>query len=155
MTDEELEPKPKKKVWPIVLLAVGITFLCGLVCCGGFGFWAFNKFKDLPVALISAQTFLNELSGNRVDEAYQTTSSNYKSTMSLEQFRAFVAKHPVLTATSNTQISGMQLLQEPGVKKAVINALVSSNNNSVACTITLVFEDNVWRVDGFTVPRGE
>jgi len=42
--------------------------------------------------------------------------------------------------------------QLPGVKKSVINVVVAGANSSVACTITLVEEGGVWKVDGFTVP---
>jgi hypothetical protein len=39
----------------------------------------------------------------------------------------------------------------PG-KKAFVSAVVANNNNSVSCTMTLVKEGEVWKVEGFTVP---
>jgi hypothetical protein len=72
--------------------------------------------------------------------------------MSLEQFRAFVAKYPALTTRGNTQITGMQFAEQPGERKAVINSTVTNSDGSVACTIKLVMEDDVWKVDEITVP---
>jgi hypothetical protein len=154
MHEEELEPrpKPKSKIWLIVLLAIGIPLLLGVVCCGGLGYWGFTQFKDLPAVALSAQNFLSELSGNRVDQAYESTSKQFKSTMTLEQFRAFIAKNPAFSGSNNTQFSGMNMQQVPGVKRAVVNATVSNGVQSVACTIVLVLEDDVWRVDSLTVP---
>src|SRR5207248_11338715 len=104
MTGDDLEPKPrpKKKVWQIVLLAVGIPVLLGIVCCGGLGYWGFNMGKELFASAVNAQNFLNELAGNLVDHASESTSSGFKNTMSLEEFRALVAKNPPLTNSSKT-----------------------------------------------------
>jgi hypothetical protein len=152
MTDDELKPEPKRRVWLIVLLAVGIPVLCGLVCCGGLGYLGWGAVKGVLAATENAKTFLSDLSAKRVDEAYKSTSSGFKKSSTLDDFRTFVAKYPAFTGSSNPAFSGWQLLQGPGPKKTVVRATVVSGANSVTCTITLVMEDDVWKVDGFTVP---
>ncbi len=152
MTDDEPIPPPKRRVWLIVLLAVGIPVLCGLVCCGGLGYWLFNAGKELIEAKNSAELFLNELAGKRVDQAYQSASLAYKQANSLEEFRTLVAKYPALTSGSSPQLAGMQVLQQPGVKKAAIKENVSGGGTTTGCTLTLVLEGAVWKVEGFTVP---
>jgi hypothetical protein len=180
MTQDEPEPKPKRRTWLIVLLAVGIPLLCVVLCCGGLGIFGWNMgkdlFKDLYAAVPSAQAFLEGLAakgndGNqpnaqpaeakgapndpvakRVEAIYQTTSSGFKAAVSLQQFRDLVAKYPVLTDGGTISFSGMRIVEQPGGKRAVINVSVANANNSIACTVTLVKENEVWKVDGFTVP---
>jgi hypothetical protein len=176
MTEDEPAPKSKKKTWLIVLLAIGIPVVCGVICCGGLAVLGWTKFRDLPAAMINAQLFLNSLStrdlqpanpnagaaeaqaaakeeqNKRFAQVYEGTSSGFKTTVSLEQFRELLAKNPVLTTGFNTQFTSFRQSEEPGVKKVIVNATVSDGASSVACTITLIQENEQWKVDGFTVP---
>ena len=152
MTDDEPKPKSGRRIWLIVLLAVGIPGLLIVVCCGGMGLWGWFAFKDLGLATISATTFMSNLSQNQVDAAYNSTTANFQAGMTLEQFRELIAKYPTLTSGGGVGITNPGMAAQPGSKKATMTATVSSNAKSVTCTITLTQENEVWKVDGFTVP---
>ncbi len=152
MTDDELQPKSGRRTWLIVLLAIGIPGLLIVVCCGGLGIWGWFAFKDLGLATISGTTFVTNLTSNQVDSAYKSTTANFQANMTLEQFRELIAKNPTLTSGGRIQITNPQMVTQPGSKKATMNATVSSSAGSVTCTITLTQENEIWKVDGFTVP---
>ena len=172
MTEDEPRPKSKRKTWIIVLLAIGIPLLLGVICCGGFAVFGW-KYKDIPLATISAQLFLNSLSTKDLDpnagpaeaqaaakaeqrkrfaQAYESTSPGFKTKMSLVEFEDLLAKNPVLTTGFNMQFTNFQMSEGPGPKKVIVKANVSDNARSVACTITLIQENEQWKVDGLTVP---
>ena len=152
MTDDEPKPKSGRRIWLIVLLAVGIPGLLIIACCGGLSIWGWFTFKDLTMATISATTFMTDLTSNQVDSAYNRTTSRFQAEMSLEQFRELIAKHPTLTSGGRIQITNPQMVAQPGSKKATMNATVSSNAKSETCTIILTQENEIWKVDGFTAP---
>jgi hypothetical protein len=175
MTEDEPTPKSKKKIWLIVLLAVGIPMGCVVICCGGLAVLGWTK-KDLAFGTIQAQVFLNSLStrdlnpanpnagpaeaqgavkeeqNKRFALAYESTSAGFKTKMSLVEFEDLLARNPALTTGFNTRFTNLRMSEEPGAKKVIVNAAVSDGAKSVACTITLVQESEQWKVDGITVP---
>ena len=72
--------------------------------------------------------------------------------MSLVEFEALLTRNPGLTTGFNTNFTNFQMSQDPGPKKVIVNANVSDNARTVACTITLIQENEQWKVDSFTVP---
>ena len=177
MTEDEPIPKSKSKnrTCLIVALAVGIPGLCALFCCGGLAVLAWTK-KDLGFGTIQAQLFLNSLSirdlnpanpnagpaeaqgavkeeqSKRFAQAYASTSSGFKTKMSLVEFEDLLARNPALTTGFNTQFTNLRMSEDGGSKKVIVNVTVSDGAKSVACTITLVQENEQWKVDSITVP---
>ena len=102
--EDELPSARRKSSLPLILSLVVGGILLVLLVCGGLVFWLFRGMgQEVPVAQACADTFLQALRTNRIDEAYAQTSPAFQAKTTIEQFRAFVKAFPALsTHTSAT-----------------------------------------------------
>lgn len=92
------------------------------------------------------EEFLNEIQAGNMDEVWQKTSSEFKSYMGREQFKAFVASNPVLREKLQFQ------KEEPfpeGGKWLVCS--FGAEKNPKAVKVFVGKEQNTWLVHGLKV----
>src|SRR6266480_1480280 len=95
------------KILVIVLICVGVLGLLGCLGCFGFGFWAFKTAsKELEGSQAAADSFFDQLKANQIQQAYQSTSADFKNQQTLDQFTAFVAANPILTKHTSRTAGG-------------------------------------------------
>ncbi len=160
MNEDQPAGTSTTKIVLIIVLAVGLPVIGLVCCCGGIGIWGLKMLKEIPAAQASAEAFLRTLSENQIDAAYQSTTANFKSTTSLDGFRKFIAQYPELNSPFNFTLGNSTINTLPQGTRAVIRATITDrpraddkrNPRSITCTITLAKENDVWKVEGFTVP---
>jgi hypothetical protein len=136
----------KSRVPLIVGLIVGAAILL-LLACGGAVYWFFSGLNDeIPLAEAGARAFLNELRANRVEAAYAQTSSVFRANTSEEQFRAHLNKFPAFTNHGAATFAFQRIFRGTGGTNATFVATLIGANARTSCQITLVKEDDVWRV---------
>lgn len=104
--DDDDRPPAKKGGTGVVLLIVGLVVGIPLLTCGGIGVWLYFKVRQVATDIggtfqadIAAIAFLNTLKNGDLDGAYMSTSANFKTTTSKEQFEKLVKANPVLTTS--------------------------------------------------------
>ena len=142
-----------RTVW-LVLGAAGCGLL--LVCSGPIAvvIWMVKSFAtDIPVAQGAADQFLNCLQGGRIDDAYALTSTQFRAKQSPEQFAGFVTQFETFTRhTSRTQTGTRMLLPHDRGKHVYIQMTLNAPNNAMTCSLVLIKEAGVWKVEKLTVP---
>lgn len=143
------------KVLIIVLVCVAVIGLLGCLACFGFGFWAFNTAKkELEASQAAADSFFDQLKANQIQQAYQSTSSDFKTQQTLAQFTKFVTANPILTqhTSRNADMGGFNLSAVNNVKTATLPYTLSGPTGNTNCTITLTDSGAGWQVKNLTIP---
>ena len=128
--------KQKLKKWfkwylyfaAVVVVIVGVVFL--------YVFSVTNK----PTKV--AKNFLTTLSSNMIDEAYKLTSSEFKKTVSPDQFKEFLDKYPILTSPSDI---AMKYRSRKNGMSQVGGIITSKEGNVAPFSVVLVNENGEWR----------
>ena len=174
-----------KTIWIVLGVLGGLFLLCILGCIGivGFGVFSFQKQMGGMIGSITAgEGFLGDLQGKRIEAAYASTSTSYKSTTSRKQFDEFLAKNPLLTThayhtqrnanlpmgnANRTNASISYVLYESGTaddendpddpdmkpKPAAPKKLTDPTTpKTLVITLALIEENGQWVVDKITVP---
>jgi hypothetical protein len=133
---------------------VGVIGLLGCLACFGFGFWAFKTgVKELEGSQAAADSFLDQLKANQVQQAYDSASADFKSQQTLAQFTAFVAANPILTKhTSRAMAAGFNFSAVNNVKTATIPYTLSGPTGDTTCTVTLTDSGTGWQVSKLDLP---
>lgn len=136
-----------------VLIVLGVIFgvilLIALVC-GGLAFLVFRAASgvmatamavvaDMQQADAAATTFLNDLAGNRIDQAYESTSAAFKQRQTLPEFKALVDKNPSLKRAAFAPHTPVQ--NQPGGRYTIViqdNQGDPNNPGMNTCTIHVV-----------------
>jgi hypothetical protein len=143
----------EKTVLIIVGIVGGVILLVALGCCG-LGFLAFRGMgqafatamemaQEVQAQMLAGETFAEDLANGQFDEAYAQTSKAYQERVSLEQFRALLAKHPALK-NSEHELEPDQV----GTGTTRFDATFTSRDGkSVKATFHVKKEDEGWKVD--------
>src|SRR5262245_7471665 len=146
----------------IVLIIVGVVggvlVLCVLGCIGIF-YLGMRTVKDLgekamerieleQAARVVAEAFLMDLCDGKVDAAYTQTTAAFKTRLTLQELKDLVEKNPTFKKRSNSWV----FAQNPTPDLVVFQGTINSPQGSVNCTIHVVKEGNVWKVDRFSIP---
>jgi hypothetical protein len=141
------------KVLVIVLVCVAVLGLIGVAACCGLGYWGFKTAtKELESSQAAAETFLDQLKAGQIQQAYQSTSADFKAQQTFEQFSAFVTQNPNLTAHTSRTMGGFNFSTVNGVKTATLPYTLSGPTGATNCTITLTDSGAGWQVSKVTVP---
>jgi hypothetical protein len=153
MARREERGKSGTRTLIIILCVVGGGFLLAALACGGCIYFGVKAFPEIQAAQQSADLFLNDLGAGRVDQAYQThTTQAFQASQSLAQFRAWVNQYPAVTTQTSRQYSGVRIHSGTGGTQAFIQATVLGPNNTLSFTLILVKENDQWKVNRITVP---
>lgn len=133
--------KPKMALWKKILIGV-VVFIAGVV---GLAYFATSGL-DAPV-----ERHLSALAGGNVEAAYAETSVAFQQSTSLEQYKAFVERYPVLK-----NISGHTFLErtiENGVG-TLKGKLTTPDGGVVPVEFKLVKENDAWKILGISLGSG-
>jgi hypothetical protein len=150
----------------LILFAVlGVAALFVALACGGVIWWFLQTIQ--PVVQMArefaeaaektqqaVQAFQQKIAANQIDDAYASTTANFKKEMSREAFAEFVRKHPSLAKASEIDFSG----GDPGLDAAdpyYELGLRQSGKKHAEFLVTLVKENDVWKVDKIEVDETE
>jgi hypothetical protein len=157
-----MEPKgepldqPRKsgnKTLIIVLIVVASGGFLMLLACGGCGYWIYHSYQqDVPPAEASANAFLDDLQAGRVDAAYASTSTGFKSAVTLAQFREFLKQYQTFGAQTSRSVDGKTINNNTSGKQVVFKFTLHSPGNAMNCTVILVEEGGQWKVHHLNVP---
>lgn len=147
----------------IILAVVGGVGLMVVLACGGFAFFMAREvssgFEEAMKEMeafepeIEAESFVELLGEGNIDEAYNSTSQNFRRTQTREQFQAFVNRYPLLR--NHEMVEGESVKPAPGPNQATVTVTVTGQKPGQAPlkgTVRLVREGEDWKVDSFTVP---
>ncbi|MDB5311520.1 MAG: hypothetical protein JWO38_5722 [Gemmataceae bacterium] len=145
--------RSNRSLW-LVLGGIGCVVVLG---CGGLIaaglIWGLQAFTtDLPAATAAAEEFLDLLQQNRIDDAYAATSAGFQARQDREQFAAFVKRFETFTKFTSRSLTGARFFQNNNKKQVIVKMTLHAPNNAMTCTLELVQEDGVWKVDKITVP---
>lgn len=142
-----------KKALVIVLAIVGFFGMLMIALCAGCGIWMFKSFtRDIPPAQAAANAFLDDLKADRIDAAYNSASTAFKSAQSLDQFREFVKKFETFKTHASRSFDYNQINQTTSGKRATFKLTLTSPNNAMSCTMVVFEENAVWKVERVSVP---
>jgi hypothetical protein len=142
------------KILIIVLVCVGVAGLLGCLACFGLGFWAVKTAtKEIEASQAAADSFFDQLKANQIQQAYQSTSADFKNQQTLVQFTAFVAANPILTQhTTRTMGGGFNVSAVNNVKTATLPYTLSGPTGNTTCTVTLTDSGTGWQVSKLDLP---
>ena len=124
-----------------------------IIVCGGCGIWLFKSIAtDIPPAQAAANVFMDDLKADRVDPAYASTSSGFKSTESLEKFRDFVKRLDTFKTQTSRSFDSSMIHHGTYGKQATLKMTLHAPNNAMSCTLTMVEENGQWKVQRLNVP---
>jgi hypothetical protein len=156
----------------LVVLGIGAVVLgvCLLVC-GGFAYMAAIAIRDgmtgfsttmqqavqqaqqmqqdLQITQTTADGFMQDVAGGRLDAAYARTTKDFQAGQTLAEFRAFVNQNPAL---KNYKPDSMDKPTFTAPLSATLEGTVRGPNGEVAFTLGLMKDGQVWKVDRFTIP---
>jgi hypothetical protein len=149
------DPPQRSSNKPLFLILGGIGCVI-LVCCGGLtgiGIWGFNAFKtQLEPAIGTSNQFLDLLQQKQVDQAYALTSSGYRARTTEAQFAEFLKKFEMFGQATSHSMTSANVFKNQSGSRVVVKMTLNSPNNAMSCTLTLVKEQENWKVDGLAVP---
>lgn len=135
-----------------VLIVVGSIGFLACLACGGFGLWAFKSLStDLPAAQEAADAFLDDLKSDRIETAYAKTSGAFRNAQTLERFRGLVDQSSSVKTHTSRTFDGGRIFHGPGGKQATITMTLRSPNGATPCILTLVPEDDQWKVQALNI----
>ncbi|HLB58981.1 MAG TPA: DUF4864 domain-containing protein [Bdellovibrionota bacterium] len=142
-------PKKKTKL-PKILF---ITFIL-ILAIGAGAYYLSQTITAAPTKV--AENFLQKLTQQNLDEAYNLTSSQFKSAVTPDVFQQFLQQYPILTQVTTVKFS----FQESDDKSTRLSGeLTGKGGETAPITMVVVKEDKKWRVLNLSlnpadVPRG-
>jgi hypothetical protein len=109
--------------------------------------------KEIEASQAAADAFFDQLKANQVQQAYQSTSADFKTQQTLAQFTAFVTANPILTQhTSRNKGEAVSFSAVNNVKTATLPYTLSGPTGDTNCTVTVTDSGTGWQVKSLTIP---
>jgi hypothetical protein len=105
--------------------------------------------QDVQLAQTTADAFMQEVSGGRLDAAYARTTKDFQARRTLPQFHDFVNQNAAL---KNYQPDSMDDPTLTPQLSATFEGTVLGPNGEIAFTLVLIKDGQMWKVDRFTIP---
>jgi hypothetical protein len=104
-------------------------------------------------ARTTAEAFLTELRGGRLESAWQSTSVEFKSIMGLENLRDYVRAHPALKAPADFVETRPLTRQGLPLSECVFHATLTARRKTTTVTIKvwIAQEEGTWKVERLVV----
>lgn len=125
----------------ILLVVLGLFLIVGVVCvglCGGLAYFGYSVAKGV---FQGADDFLALVGQGQFEQAYQEAAAGLRNAESLESFTEGMKKMGLDGYTSSNW-SGFQVENN----RAVIEGTVTTKTGSIPLKVTLVNENDKWRV---------
>jgi hypothetical protein len=134
--ENPLAPVAKKfPLWAkIVLGVVGGLFVIILIAL----------MATSPLVDVADQQLAFMKAGN-ISAAYDLTSSEFKATMTLEQFTTFVNQYPVLSKNVDRTFNNREIINDKGT---ISGTLKATDGTIMTVTYTFVKENGEWKIFG-------
>jgi hypothetical protein len=124
-----------------------------VAACCGLGYWGIKTAtKELEASQAAADSFLDQLKTGQLQQAYQSTSTDFKSKQTFEQFSEFVKKNPNLTAHTTRTMGAFNYSAVNNVKTATLPYTLNGPTGSTTCTLTVTDSGSGWQVSNLTAP---
>jgi hypothetical protein len=151
-----------KTVILVVSIVAGVVLVI-VALCGGLAYFGIRALtqglsgavasgmamiEDMQAGIQTAEDFLADLSADKPEAAYARTTKNFQAGQTLQQFKDFVAKYPVLKSHTSNNTNTVNFSPNRHTLQNTLNGPAGS----LACTFQLVKEGEQWKVDRFTVP---
>lgn len=95
---------------------------------------------------------LSSLHSGDVEKAYSFNSKAFKAATSLEQFKEFVTKYPVLTHNDHVSITNRNVQYNNGVSTGSVEAsLLSKDELSTSVIYSFIKENDAWKIQGIEI----
>jgi hypothetical protein len=108
-----------------------------------------QQMQDREDAEAAAETFMQDVAANRLNEAYARTTKEFQTRLKFTQFRDFVTKNPSLKNYAPQSLDEATF----SPRMAVYNGTVFTQNGAqLSFTLQLAKEGTAWRIDRFTIP---
>ena len=149
----------------IIILGLGGCLLCiCLVVCGAFFFLGMRSFRDAVQSATSqaqqqmqdeedaemeADAFMQDVAGNRLNDAYARTSKDFQSRLKFAQFRDLVTKNPGLKSYQPQSLDEATFSPRLAIYTGTIFTQFGAQ---LSFTLQLAKEGSVWKIDRFTMP---
>ncbi|MEI6221717.1 MAG: DUF4864 domain-containing protein [bacterium] len=91
----------------------------------------------------ASETFLNDISAGKSDEAYALTSVQFQNATSKQDFNQFVSQNPTFSHISNISFSSRDVKNGLGTLKGTIT---NSDGTKMPVTVKTVQENGVWKI---------
>ncbi len=133
----------------------GAGCLIVLVCGGGIALvvWGVNAFtKEMPAVQGVADSFFEAIKAGNMEVAYSKTSAAYRGQNTPERFAAFINQYETLTKHTTRTMNGFNIFTGTSGKTSRIQMTLQAPNNAMTCTLLLVEEGGVWKVNQISVP---
>ncbi len=128
---------PQKRSWLKIIGLILVGFLVFVALIIGVAFWATSAPAD------EAQTFVNLISADQLEDAYDRTANQFKEVVSKDQFEEFVAQYTVLTSPSTTSFNYRSVENN----LATMQGTITAQDGTVSpITVQLVQENDTWKV---------
>jgi len=145
-----------------LFLILGIIggFLCLIVVvCGGAIYlavrtvlpqWrALTMGDEIQRSELTAHYFMMKISGGGVDPAYASTTKEFQSRQTLQQFRDLVGKNPSLKDYNGDFARDGDFDPDKNTYRGTI---LSEKGKAMSFTVVTVKDGQSWKVDRFTIP---
>lgn len=95
---------------------------------------------------------LSSLHAGDIPKAYSYSSKGFKSVTSLEQFKDFVTKYPILTHNQSMSITNRSVQYNNGVSSGAIEVLLSSKDGkNTSVTYSFIKENDAWKIQEIVI----
>jgi hypothetical protein len=151
----------------IVFGILGGVLLLALLVCGGLAFFAvrtigpvMNKtmqmVEDMTQGMAAAQTFLENIRSDQLDDAYTATTDAFQKRMDRQAFEDLVHRYPALQQPGTLETPNMNN-PNPQTPFPVLTTqnyrsrITAADGKEVEVQLTVVKEGTTFKVDKFTV----
>jgi flagellar basal body-associated protein FliL len=157
-------PRQSDNTLKIVLIVVGAIVLLialAILACAGLGYFAmrtasnaasnaFASVGEMINAQTALQTFMMDVQAGRGAAAYVSTTANFRTKQTQDEFQALLDQHPELKRANSANFQPLQPMGQQTTMK--FRSLVSDNRGQMSTvTVDLVKEGQQWKVDAFDV----
>ena len=164
-----------------ILIVVGVVVVVLVLACGGIGWYvvsstkkAINEIAGQVDSSEEAENFLDKLSTEQTQAAYDSTTPAFKTSMTKEQFAQLVKKHPLLTihddarpltfnqptgaAPNRRKVTSYELTEwddgDPDFERPRPKKGATGGPKSLTVTITVAEQaGGFWKVDSLVVGK--
>jgi hypothetical protein len=154
-TPRRRRPRPNRSNRNLWVILGGIGCLVLLVCGGlvAMVFWGVSAFtKDLPEVERASTEFFDAIKAGNLEIAYGKTTAAYQAQNPPDQFAAFIRRFETLSKHTTRTMNGLNIFTGTGGKQARIQMTLNAPNNATTCTLILVDEAGVWKINQISVP---
>jgi hypothetical protein len=100
--------------------------------------------KNTQVITVPVEEHLKQLKEGEIDKAYEQTSSEFKKTTSLDQYKDFLTRYPAFTGNESFKSTKSSFAGNIGT---VVIEIQSEAGQTVA-NYTLISENGIWKIQG-------